>query len=234
SLIPAGQETALKPKAMTTPESSSPASSVDDILAAARGDKPAEAEEKPEPASVDDILAAARRDKPAEAEAETGPDEDHATTLISAPTKPVSSPENLVWHWIISSVQSAIRRLSTSDGDDNDRQLVISAINQLIKQRELAASKDLLPVLQRAEVAKHVGSFPKGFKGAGSDWSELEVRVGNFAALRSLFPDHLPSRHGSSGPPRILGYLARGECFGEMGVISDQPRSASCIAYDHP
>jgi CRP-like cAMP-binding protein/Fe-S-cluster-containing hydrogenase component 2 len=210
SLIPAGQETALKPKAMTTSESSSPASSVDDILAAARGDKPAESE------------------------GVTGTDEDHATTFIRSPTEPVSSPEDLVWHWITSSVQSAIRRLSTSDGDDNDRQLVISAINQLIKQRELAASKDLLPVLQRAEVAKHVGSFPKGFKGAGSDWSELEVRVGNFAALRSLFPDHLPSRHGSSGPPRILGYLARGECFGEMGVISDQPRSASCIAYDHP
>ena len=234
SLIPAGEETALKPKAMNTPESSSPASSVDDILAAARGDKPAEAEEKAEPSSVDDILAAAR----GTAEAETGPvtleDEDHGTTLISAPQKPVNSPEDLVWHWITSSVQSAIRRLSTSEGDDNDRQLVISAINQLIKQRELAASKDLLPVLQRAEVARHVGSFPKGFKGAGSDWSELEVRVGNFAALRSLFPDHLPGRHGSSGPPRILGYLARGECFGEMGVISDQPRSASCIAYDHP
>ena len=145
----------------------------------------------------------------ADAEAETGPDEDHTTTLISAPTKPVSSPEDLVWHWITSSVQSAIRRLSTSEEEDNDRQLVISAINQLIKQRELAASKDLLPVLQRAEVARHVGSFPKGFKGAGSDWPELEVRVGNFAALRSLFPDHLPSRHGYSGPPRILGYLAR-------------------------
>jgi CRP-like cAMP-binding protein/Fe-S-cluster-containing hydrogenase component 2 len=207
------------------------AESVDDILAAARGGK---AEEKPAAASVDDILAAARGGDESDSPPIINDDEDQPARLVSTPTKPVGSAEATVWHWCTSSVQAAIRRLAQETSEDDDRPLVISALNQLVRQRELAASKDLLPVFQRSEVAQHVNAFPKGIKGASKDWSELEVRIGNFSALRSMFPDHLPSRHGSSGPPRILGYLARGECFGEMGVIADQPRSASCLAYDHP
>ncbi|MFP6753706.1 MAG: 4Fe-4S binding protein, partial [Pirellulaceae bacterium] len=210
--------------------------SVDDIMAAARGGAAAEEKDKPEPGSADDILAAARGSGPSDTEPPSVADEDtdQPVKLVSPPIKPVSSAEDLVWHWCTSSVQAAVRRITTATAGEEDQQLVTSALNQLIKQREFAASKDLLPVLQREEVAKYVNSFPKGIKGAGSDWSELEVRIANFAALRSLFPSYLPSRHGFSGPPRILGYLARGECFGEMGVVADQPRSASCIAYDHP
>ena len=230
ALIPASEETVLKP-ASESPSKPVADSAVDDILAAARGDK---AEENSAAESVDDILAAARGGDESDSSPIINDDEDQPARLVSTPTKPVGSAEATVWHWCTSSVQAAIRRLAQETSEDDDRPLVISALNQLVRQRELAASKDLLPVFQRSEVAQHVNAFPKGIKGASKDWSELEVRIGNFSALRSMFPDHLPSRHGSSGPPRILGYLARGECFGEMGVIADQPRSASCLAYDHP
>ena len=237
SLIPAGEETAFRSgDTPTASPSTQPSSAVDDILAAARGGAPAEEEKKPEPGSVDDILAAARGDGASEKESSpvTDEDTDQPVKLVSPPLKPVTSAADLVWHWCTSSVQAAVRRITSATAGEEDHQLVTSALNQLIKKREFAASKDLLPILQREDVAKHVNSFPKGIKGAGKDWSELEVRIANFAALRSLFPSHLPGRHGFSGPPRILGYLARGECFGEMGVIAEQPRSASCIAYDHP
>ena len=44
----------------------------------------------------------------------------------------------------------------------------------------------------------------------------------------------MPHRAASVGPRRNLAYLGRGEFIGEMGLFLDQPRSASCIAYDHP
>jgi CRP-like cAMP-binding protein/Fe-S-cluster-containing dehydrogenase component len=33
---------------------------------------------------------------------------------------------------------------------------------------------------------------------------------------------------------RTLAYLGRGDFIGEIGVMRDQPRSATCIVYDHP
>jgi Fe-S-cluster-containing hydrogenase component 2 len=49
-----------------------------------------------------------------------------------------------------------------------------------------------------------------------------------------------PRRPGGKGLPRqsrsesILAYLSEGDFFGEMGVMLDEPRSATCVAYVHP
>src|SRR5206468_149808 len=36
------------------------------------------------------------------------------------------------------------------------------------------------------------------------------------------------------GPDCVLSYCGRGEFIGEMGLIGQQPRGASCLAYGHP
>ena len=36
------------------------------------------------------------------------------------------------------------------------------------------------------------------------------------------------------GTRRTLAYLGRGDSLGEMGVVLDEPRNATCVAYDHP
>jgi CRP-like cAMP-binding protein len=40
--------------------------------------------------------------------------------------------------------------------------------------------------------------------------------------------------NAKTGLRRTLAYLGRGDFIGEIGVMLDQPRSATCIAYDHP
>ena len=77
-------------------------------------------------------------------------------------------------------------------------------------------------------------SFPQGLAGAKKQWSELEVRVAGMAALRAIFPASFARRSLQKGPPDILSYLTRGDCFGEMAVVLETPRQATCIAYDHP
>ncbi|HIA61739.1 MAG TPA: hypothetical protein EYN93_02405 [Planctomycetaceae bacterium] len=78
-----------------------------------------------------------------------------------------------------------------------------------------------------------VGNYPKGLTGVKKAWSPIQVRTANYHLLNSLLAGMLPETRQGNGPKQVLGYLSRGECLGEMGVINNAPRTATCIAYDH-
>jgi len=65
-------------------------------------------------------------------------------------------------------------------------------------------------------------------------WTEIQIAVFHRLLLENLFENGLPRRTESAGARYTLSYMGRGEFFGDMGVLLDQPRSATCIAYDHP
>lgn len=65
-------------------------------------------------------------------------------------------------------------------------------------------------------------------------WSELERRTFHRSLLEAACEDGIPRRAATSGPRRTLSYTDRGESFGELGVITQSPRSATVVAYDHP
>jgi Fe-S-cluster-containing hydrogenase component 2/CRP-like cAMP-binding protein len=52
--------------------------------------------------------------------------------------------------------------------------------------------------------------------------------------LEAVYPRSLGKSRRPAGAPTVLGYRARGEFIGEMGLLSRDPRSATCVAYNHP
>ena len=213
----AAARAAMKPKGEAPPETSAkkpvkPAASVADILAAAK--KKAIDKESAPPASGDDVSA---------------------SCLVAKALGATGDPKRYVWSWFAPRVQSSIQ--SIADGkstSDDDRRLVVRAINELIRQREFIAAADMLPVLERPSLCGTIDSFPLGTQGAKKQWSELEVRIAGGLAFRELFGSTLSKVVAGKGPPDILAYLSRGDCFGEMAVVLNVPRQATCIAYDHP
>lgn len=216
-----------------------------DVLAAARAAmKPKEAAPGNTPAirpvkpasSVADILAAAKKSPTAKETPPTSADEDASTSrLVSTAPKTAGDAKRYIWSWFSPRVQSAIRTIAKGDSSsDGDRQLVVQAVNELIRQREFIASADLVPVLEQPVVRSSIEAFPQGVPGAKKQWSELEVRIAGALAVRELFGAVLSKVSAGKGPPNILAYLSRGDCFGEMAVVLSVPRQATCIAYDHP
>lgn len=67
-----------------------------------------------------------------------------------------------------------------------------------------------------------------------SEWSDVECRLFNRLYLEAVCRNGIPRRSDLEGNTKTLRYLSRGEFFGEMGVIRDAARSATCMAYDHP
>jgi len=247
SLLPgdssASDETkdAASPKPTTKPAAGS---AIADMLAAARGvGKPAKPGKPPaakSSSSVADILAGAKKPpgklpSSTTAAPDLRSDGESASLILASAPSPSGDPVRCVWSWFLPRVQSSIRSIASGEASsDDDRHLVIQAVNELIRRREFIASADWLPVLERPEVRGTIDSFPRGIQGAKKLWSELEIRMAGATAFCELFGQTLSEVTARKGPPNILAYLSRGDCFGEMAVVLGAPRQATCIAYDHP
>ncbi|MEX0817969.1 MAG: 4Fe-4S binding protein, partial [Pirellulaceae bacterium] len=215
-----------------------------DVLAAARATmkpKPDDAAREPakRPAkatSVADILAAAKKSPGSKGPPSTSPADEEATScLVATAPKATGDPKQTIWSWFSPRVQSAIRMIANGESSsDGDRGLVIRAVNELICRRDFITSVDVLEILERPSLRASIETFPRGVQGAKKQWSELEVRIAGAMAFRELFGATLSKVAAGKGPPDILAYLSRGDCFGEIAVVLGVPRQATCIAYDHP
>src|SRR5262249_2452583 len=114
----------------------------------------------------------------------------------------------------------------TLTADENKQALF--ALNKLIKQPKLNAQMDCktLPALaalcSRAKCA-----------GRPAKWRQHQaIRQFNRRLLALLYPDAIYPVNAAA--PRILAYRSANDpLIGEIGLILDMPRSATCVAYDH-
>lgn len=173
--------------------------------------------EPPQPTSPAALLAAAKAKPPA------------AVTV--AP-----SPMAHLWQAFDAPTQAAIRVISANPAGEHaaEKQAIVQALNACMRDRDWLTAKAISSQLEHADVAAQTRTFAKGLKGLQKDWTDLEVRVAGRIVLELLLGATLRRRPAYSSPPRVLSYLSRGDIFGEMGVLTDVPRTATCLAYDHP
>ena len=214
------------------------------------------AKPRPTPGKATDILAAERAAKrktaaPAQGDSVASPPTTTAAessapaagpaitsdTPVLAAAAPAASgdPRKAVWAWLLPPVQAAIQSVASAEVPrSTDQEFIIRALNQLMRRRDFIASADLASTLEHADVVETARSFPRGLSGAKNAWSDLDVRMAAALVWQALYPGTFAAGRWKTGPLTILDYMARGDCFGEMGVVLDQRRGATCIAYDHP
>src|SRR5262249_34013955 len=66
------------------------------------------------------------------------------------------------------------------------------------------------------------------------DWSEQDLRRFHRLLVETIYSPVLRPYRRRVGPDCVLSYCARGEFIGEMGLLDNEPRGASCIAHGHP
>ena len=108
-----------------------------------------------------------------------------------------------------------------------------AGFNELLSSREMFQTGGFATMIDDSGFVDLVGDYPKGLAGVKKAWSPIQVRTANYHLLNILLQGILPESKQRNGPKQVLGYLSRGECLGEMGVINNAPRTATCIAYDH-
>jgi Fe-S-cluster-containing hydrogenase component 2 len=144
-------------------------------------------------------------------------------------------------------------RLLRSIEAPEGRPTALWAINSLLKDRHLRdvesaktkkpeVAEELKPLLASPAFKEALAS---DFPDKELDWSDQDWRRYNRLLLESACPGllrtvRLPRKESGSDRPaqsrseNILAYLSQGDFFGEMGVMLNEPRNATCVAYVHP
>ena len=109
---------------------------------------------------------------------------------------------------------------------------IISGLNRLLDGPPLLFSPAVQPLLDKNLHDRIRGYLPNRRLWTGGDFHRY-TRALNRLVLERLFPGALQP-FDLNAPPLVLSYASRGEFIGEMGLVESTPRSASCIAYNHP
>jgi len=130
--------------------------------------------------------------------------------------------------------EAADRIVATKSASEADQATLIAGLNELICNGELhtqfgKTTTDVAMAVDSVAITLAMNDFPDDPK----KWSDLESRTFHRLLLELVFAN-MPRRAVSAGPRRTLSYLGLGDYFGEIGVIANEPRSATVYAYDHP
>ncbi|MEC7564526.1 MAG: 4Fe-4S binding protein [Planctomycetota bacterium] len=222
---PAGLDAKEKPSAadiLAAAKGAGAKPSAADILAAAKGGaRPAESDAKEKPSAAD-ILAAAK-----------GGAEKAMRSVSRTVAKTTPTPMGEIWNILTPQQQALVKTTASGDDSSQTRHLLADAFNEVLNRRDFLLGSAMGEICKRPEHMDLVQNYPDGMGGLKKAWSPLQVRMANYLALHAVFNEEVPPSKHHNGPMQILGYLSRGECLGEMGVIDSAPRTATCLAYDH-
>ncbi len=128
-----------------------------------------------------------------------------------------------------------IERVESGEVSDEFNRRLLEALNDFICSdgipKELGKTRGAVASLFDDP---DFGDLLSGFPESCQNWSQLETRTCRRWLLELALPGTMPRRDELAGVRRTLAYLGRGDSVGEMGVVLDLPRNATCVAYDHP
>jgi len=158
--------------------------------------------------------------------------------LAAAAEADKSTPHRKVWDKLKPELQAAITKESAQQPPSEQlKQLLIDGLNQYVREGEIHLDRaygkqqqSIIRAFDDEQLRLTLAPFPD----KADHWSELETRIFHRVLLETIFPQGMPRRIATNEPMRTLSYLGRGEILGELGVFRNEPRSATCIAYDHP
>jgi Fe-S-cluster-containing hydrogenase component 2/CRP-like cAMP-binding protein len=124
------------------------------------------------------------------------------------------------------------RALRDARGDET-RGEIVRGLNEVIKHPPVPEPKSRsgfgkLPA--DPALTWHVQGLAKDPR----HWSDLDRRRYGRLLVEAVLPGALRSEGRLPRLESVLSYLSAGEIFGEIGLTTGLPRSASCMAYGHP
>jgi Fe-S-cluster-containing dehydrogenase component len=142
-----------------------------------------------------------------------------------------TGPRRKVWELLPESTRLVLTR--AADGGKlsaDEEQEVTNALNDLLKQPKLHAAAEFKETLQGSGLADEIKKLPASLK----KWvNHQQICDFNHRLLSAIYPGIFPAPRAPD-QVRVLSYRSQGDFIGEMGLLTGQPRSATCIAYDHP
>lgn len=154
-----------------------------------------------------------------------------AQELVAGEQRP-QSLTGKVWSKLVPEVRELLQQIASGTAADTAAQERIGTeLNRFISAGELLTAfgdkrSTIVATLDILAIEEAIADFPEKVK----DWSELRSRVFHRGLLEAASMHGLPRREDRTA--RTLNYLGKGEILGEIGLLTGQPRSASCIAFD--
>jgi Fe-S-cluster-containing hydrogenase component 2/CRP-like cAMP-binding protein len=152
-------------------------------------------------------------------------------TMLREGAKEPEKPAGRLWQQLSADARTILeRKVEGPQMSESERDEVIQGLNTVIKDPKVPD----FPEFKATQALETFKSRATGFPAKRADWTPTEVRRYNRLLVDASLPNAVRSLRRASGPERVLYYASRGEVLGEMGVLSGQPRSASCLAFGHP
>ena len=141
------------------------------------------------------------------------------------------------WNELSVESRTMIGQLAKSDtvADEAQKQTLRRAINKWMQASKIHTTMGQTTddVIENSNLSQYATLF-EDFQKKTSEWWELEVRIFNRVLLESFCPEGVQKRAVVLHNRRTLSYAGRGEIIGEIAVLCNEDRSATCLAFTHP
>jgi Fe-S-cluster-containing hydrogenase component 2 len=152
-------------------------------------------------------------------------------------SKPAEDPLRAFWQLLPEPARAVVRQAQAGAGRLEDRDVVVAAINQVLSGQPLLLLRPIHLFFQERKNWQKAAAL-QDFLPNHERWTpfafERFTRAFHRLIVEAAFPESLGRTRPPSGPPVIVAYRSRAEFLGEIGLLENRPRSATCVAYNHP